>query len=135
MVRGGGDLNSLSPLKTRKLYTTQSSQNARSARSTPPSHTTSHTAWSSALQYIAAAPESRSAHQPAGGSQITRPEEPSDARRRPRPFLGLATLRQSGWNPCLQAAVTGVTRSNRRRAPYFPHEDLTGQSLPIFRAG
>src|ERR1035437_2779128 len=41
---GEGDLNSRSPLKTRKLYTTQSPQNTRSARSTPPSHTTSHTA-------------------------------------------------------------------------------------------
>jgi len=37
-------LNSRSPLKTRKLYTTQSPQSTRSARSTPPSHTTSHTA-------------------------------------------------------------------------------------------
>jgi hypothetical protein len=56
---GEGDLFSRTTLKTRKLYTTQSSQNTRSARSTPPSHTTSHTAWFSALQYIAAAPESR----------------------------------------------------------------------------
>src|ERR1019366_9711544 len=50
------------------LLVAQSPQNTRSARSTPPSHATSHTAWFSALQYIAAAPESRSAHQPAGGS-------------------------------------------------------------------
>src|ERR1017187_4633402 len=41
---GEGDLNSRSPLKTRKLYRTQRAENTRSARSTPPSHTTSHTA-------------------------------------------------------------------------------------------
>jgi hypothetical protein len=40
---GEGDLFSRSPLKTSKLYITQTAQNATSARSTPPSHTTSHT--------------------------------------------------------------------------------------------
>src|ERR1039458_7943670 len=66
---GEGDLNSRTTLKTRKLYRSESSQNTRSARNTPPSHTTSHTACFSALQYIAAAPESRSAQQHVAGSQ------------------------------------------------------------------
>src|ERR1039457_5418591 len=53
---GEGDLNSLSPLKTRKLYTTRSSQNTRSARSPPPSHTTSHTALKRPGKWVAWSP-------------------------------------------------------------------------------
>src|ERR1019366_10596363 len=41
---GEGDLFSRTALKTRKLYTTQSSQNSRSARRTRLSHTVCHTA-------------------------------------------------------------------------------------------
>jgi hypothetical protein len=53
---GEGDLNSRTTLKTRKLYTARSSQNTRSARSTPPSHTTSHTALKRPGKWVAWSP-------------------------------------------------------------------------------
>ena len=63
---GEGDLFSRTTPKIRKLYTTQSSQNTRSARSAPPSHTTSHTGLPEPPLRLAESPVRRHRNPPGG---------------------------------------------------------------------